>query len=364
MVPFEKSPLQSFEESPLGSSSAVGFSTPPVISSSSSFGSGITGFISNLLNMFQTYRTSKINREWTENQNNLAWQRQRQLIDEQRSYDSPKAQMQRLMEAGLNPNLIYGSLSDGHSAVSAPNAAGTYQGVAPQFDPYALALDAQVRNTNADTELKLKSAEKSVQEVKNLQSVYDLNREQARWIVSNRELVKSQADWYVQDTINKSYDQRVKEYDVQVKQDTWKDIVDMVHNDLKASNEQAKYLSEYVLASLHGLQSEADKNWSLAKAANAEAGLSVQELEVQKRAFDDILKMIKFGASEQVNLAASAYYNAEMAKFIKEHQNADRNWNIFSKIMSFGQSAGIAAGGVGTFFRSLPSKAAKIGFKF
>lgn len=39
----------------------------------------------------------------------LQTEAQKELIDYQNEYNSPTAQMQRLMEAGLNPNLVYGS---------------------------------------------------------------------------------------------------------------------------------------------------------------------------------------------------------------------------------------------------------------
>lgn len=63
-------------------------------------------------------RTNEMNREnneWILAQNKV-------IQDEQREYDSPKAQMKRYVEAGLNPHLIYGS--SGSSGGVFPISAG------------------------------------------------------------------------------------------------------------------------------------------------------------------------------------------------------------------------------------------------
>lgn len=44
---------------------------------------------------------------------NLAFQQQQDLINQQNIYNSPLQQMQRLRDAGLNPNLVYGQVSPG-----------------------------------------------------------------------------------------------------------------------------------------------------------------------------------------------------------------------------------------------------------
>lgn len=123
----------------------------------------------NVLNSIMQARENRLNREWAERQNDLSWQRQRQLIDEQRAYDTPKAQMQRLMEAGLNPNLIYDDLGGNMQAMNAPNAAGTYQGTAPQVDPLALSQAmlnlSQARKNNSDSDNNTKLTAAKIEEI-------------------------------------------------------------------------------------------------------------------------------------------------------------------------------------------------------
>jgi len=68
----------------------------------------------------------------------------------QNEYNSPKAQMARYKEAGLNPNLIYGQMSN--SPVVRSSSPQSYSPTAPQIDltrPAGMALDAYY-----DTQLK------------------------------------------------------------------------------------------------------------------------------------------------------------------------------------------------------------------
>ena len=54
---------------------------------------------------------------WNYNEARRAEDFQRQMIDAQNNYNSPYMQMQRLVAAGLNPNLIYGQVSAGNQSV-------------------------------------------------------------------------------------------------------------------------------------------------------------------------------------------------------------------------------------------------------
>lgn len=94
------------------------------------------------------------------NRENQQWLLEQQLNiqREQRAYDSPQAQMQRYIEAGLNPNLIYGNGSSAGSAF--PIDAGS---VAPvRIDPPGAAnIDVGggiIRSTQALLDAHLKDA--------------------------------------------------------------------------------------------------------------------------------------------------------------------------------------------------------------
>lgn len=102
---------------------------------------------------------------------------QRQLVDnrrlweDQNQYNSPQAQMKRLQEAGLNPNLVYGSGSAQQpaSSIQSPDVQSPqyktpdFSGIAAAGNIFSQYLDyeikaAQVDNLKADNTVKLEQA--------------------------------------------------------------------------------------------------------------------------------------------------------------------------------------------------------------
>lgn len=103
----------------------------------------------------------------------------------QNEYNLPSAQMQRLKDAGLNPNLVYGHGADA-TATSLPNQAQTHavRGNVPRFDSlnvlgdYLSVLrmqkdlelaDAQINNINADADLKRRNTDLTTIKTSDLQ---------------------------------------------------------------------------------------------------------------------------------------------------------------------------------------------------
>lgn len=98
----------------------------------------------------------------------------KKLIDYQNAYNSPKAQMQRLAEAGLNPNLIYGSNAPSGQSGSSEMSASTQPG--PSFTTAdiassALAMaqmrQAEAARENLTADARLKNAEAANREMYN-----------------------------------------------------------------------------------------------------------------------------------------------------------------------------------------------------
>lgn len=118
-------------------------------------------------------------REMTENQNQfnaeqaqLAYQRQRELydyqFDKESAYNDPRAQMQRMKAAGLNPALLYGSgVGDAGSVAAAPSAVGSASASSanpPQMQNYltpAIESLSTVAQALSDVNLKGATAEKT-----------------------------------------------------------------------------------------------------------------------------------------------------------------------------------------------------------
>lgn len=68
----------------------------------------------------QNMQLAKYQNNWQTAENDKAYARSVEMWNLQNQYNSPTAQMSRLRQAGLNPNLVYGSGVTGNSAGSAP----------------------------------------------------------------------------------------------------------------------------------------------------------------------------------------------------------------------------------------------------
>lgn len=68
----------------------------------------------------QNMQLAKYQNNWQTAENEKAYARSVEMWNMQNAYNAPTAQMSRLRQAGLNPNLVYGSGVTGNSAGSAP----------------------------------------------------------------------------------------------------------------------------------------------------------------------------------------------------------------------------------------------------
>lgn len=117
-------------------------------------------------------------RKFTEKMYNR--QRQDSLADwaMQNEYNSPTSQMARLKDAGLNPNLVYGTGVSGASGMASPvrsSQAGSYHPDAPRFTALEGYLDAQVRQAQIDNVKQATTASKQDVELKKAQILATLS---------------------------------------------------------------------------------------------------------------------------------------------------------------------------------------------
>ena len=68
----------------------------------------------------QNMELAKYQNNWQTAENDKAYARNLEMWNMQNAYNSPTAQMSRLRQAGLNPNLVYGNGVTGNSSGSAP----------------------------------------------------------------------------------------------------------------------------------------------------------------------------------------------------------------------------------------------------
>lgn len=109
---------------------------------------------------------------WQQAENERAFDRSVEMWNLQNAYNTPSAQMSRLRQAGLNPNLVYGSGVTGNSAGSTPSyqpAKGERATVAP-YTGWNLGLNDAVSLYMA--------AKRNKAEVENMEAQNALIREQ------------------------------------------------------------------------------------------------------------------------------------------------------------------------------------------
>lgn len=154
----------------------VGFGNVSSSSSSSPFSSvpalnlgGIGGLVSAVINpVLQAVQNSR-NRQFAKEQALLENRLNYEQWMRENAYNTPSAQMQRYIQAGLNPNLLVG----GHQNLSASSpqmtsAKDASAGIAPMLDPSQLLVGAQVRNLDASTDQMRKSLELTDAEVRHI----------------------------------------------------------------------------------------------------------------------------------------------------------------------------------------------------
>lgn len=94
---------------------------------------------------------------------NENYRRVKELRDEQRAYDAPAAQMERLKAAGLNPNLVYSGMDNSAAApAQAENPSMPYM----QGSNFMAAVNAERQQQVADSQIALNAAQQELLEEK------------------------------------------------------------------------------------------------------------------------------------------------------------------------------------------------------
>lgn len=112
----------------------------------------------NLLNLANSIYQNFTNRAFSNESASTAYNRQVELMDMQNEYNSPGAQMQRLVDAGLNPYLAQGGMSNSLAAPDVNQANFPYSHSQMMGDVDVLAplqarlLQAQIRDINSQAD--------------------------------------------------------------------------------------------------------------------------------------------------------------------------------------------------------------------
>lgn len=134
------------------------------------------GILGGLFSIFGAKKQRKHEREMYERQ--LADSRQNWSMENQ--YNSPEAQMQRLKEAGLNPNLVYGNGANAMGG-SINGTQATITDQSGKFDKFADLTQSPLVGLNMLYDLRLKDAQANLitQKESTEQTVQELNATRA-----------------------------------------------------------------------------------------------------------------------------------------------------------------------------------------
>lgn len=138
---------------------------PSILGAASSLGGSIVQMFSQRAS---EKRTLEANRQLAEE----AYRRDLDMWNKANEYNTPEAQMLRLKEAGLNPNLIYGNASaGGNAAQQMPK----YQAPTAQYNALPIAEGLQ-GTISMYQDIQLKNAQ-----IDNVRAQAEINQANARW---------------------------------------------------------------------------------------------------------------------------------------------------------------------------------------
>ena len=105
-------------------------------------------------NILSTWMANRANRQLAQ----YSYEQQRQMIQEQNEYNSPINQIARYREAGLNPNLLFGQISEGNQGeiakYNSPHIEPVPVGNVPAMIGQAIQAAMQAELTKADLDIR------------------------------------------------------------------------------------------------------------------------------------------------------------------------------------------------------------------
>lgn len=237
----------------------AGSSSAPAASSGGSNVGAVLGLVGSLAStgLSALFSHMQYNRSLRDSRENatIAYNRQLELLNNQRNYDSPAAQMSRYVAAGLHPGLVTGGLTAGPSPANVDSAAPAAVnpisvGNLGNQILTARAQDLESRNLDLQEKRINKMNELSDAEIRNIFKGLDLTDAQIENLRVNMRLSTAK----IRETMSHAmlYDeQSYKQFlDNQFSEKTLKDRVAMLHNEFVMSDEKAKNLARMIQLSI------------------------------------------------------------------------------------------------------------------
>lgn len=264
-----------------------------------------------------------------------AYNRQRDFLQYEIGLNSPSAQMQRYINAGLNPNLVY----DKDGLIGAPSVPQASSASAPSFSPSfefplidAQLKQAQIENLEADSRKKDKDIEWTDADIKRLFKDMDKTdaeienlKANARYLTGQYDNLQVQADLWRSQTHLYDVEAKAKELENSFNEATLDDRIDLVATQLDIERKKASLIIRSMLAT-------ALKDEALANYYNNKAGLTVWEAQL-------IRTTCGLYATEADYYKAVANYNDLLAQYYPEKTEAEINRMASESFKNYSNSA-------------------------
>jgi hypothetical protein len=113
--------------------------------------------IQSIGNMAFTGNQNKKNRQWASAEAEKAYNRSVEFWNINNEYNNPTSQMNRFLDAGLNPNLIYDKVTGNQAAAAPEYQPAKWEGKAPQMDPSIILAAAKLKSEIAVNNQRIKN---------------------------------------------------------------------------------------------------------------------------------------------------------------------------------------------------------------
>lgn len=227
---------------------------------------------------------SGVNAAVSSNAASTSYERQKQLMalqnqyavenwNRENNYNSPKEQMKRLKEAGLNPDLVYGNGASGLQSgpISSPSAPSAPMQVTAPGDFGSTVSDAvqaavgirQSEKTKSETmaqDIRNKYIEEECNKaLRNMDDTHGLNEETKKQIVQSVQASQAEMDALRKRVDNESFDRILSFMQTAGQLDYWE-------NQKQLNDEQKKWLGTHAMAALLGAQGSYAQSKAIAEA--------------------------------------------------------------------------------------------------
>lgn len=299
------------------------------------------GVGSTLLSLMSTLMGNSMNQQWAQQQQQAAWNQEQKFADQafQRQlkmiekYQTPKAIIKQLKDAGLSPGLMYSKSGAGTIGTGSINKGNAGMGAVPMMgNPLSMLgetlqlkkLNAELENIKADTEKKEAETSYKAEETKNLETINKNLQEQINTEIAN---IQSETDKNKASEIliqNQAYAQKIANEFREVT--FWTEVegkIQETENAKKLGNKMEAEIKE-IFARINNLTADNKLKTALMQQAMSEMLLANQRIltEAWNRQFSKNMAIPNFGIKmQEYKQALQNTYTLELENSRREIEN-------------------------------------------